>query len=124
MPREQNNAYQAMNYIMVDGSGQTSTGSTFSPFAQAGKFDVDFGVFTTTSKDEYVNGKLAEVQDNFRLFYEENMKAIDTAIDSLAKEKLTIDKTLQSNYDKATLKLQEMKSIFMHRYSPLLNYSK
>lgn len=128
MPRNENapinNGYQNMNYIMVEGSGQTSTGSNFSPWAQWGKYDIDFGAAPTTSKDEYVNGKISEVQDNFKLFYDENLKAIDTAMASLAKEKLTVDKALQPNYDKAIAKLQEMKTLFINRYSPLLNYSK
>ncbi len=128
MPRNENapvnNGYQNMNYIMVEWSGQTNTGSNASPFGQKVKFNVDFEAFPTTSKDEYVNGKLAEAQDNFRLFYEENIKAIDIAIESLTKEKLTVDKALQSNYDKALAKLQEMKTLFINRYSPLLNYSK
>lgn len=114
-----------MNYVMVDSDhGQSGTGINLFPFAQSGGLNFDFSPLPTTSKDEYVNGKLAEVQDNFKLFYDENIKAINAAIDSLSKEKLTADKSLQPNYDKAIAKLQEMKTIFINRYAPILRYSK
>ena len=123
-----NNAFQSMNYIMVEGSGQTNTGSNVSPFSQWERYNVDFSTPIpappTTSHDEYVNEKLAEVQENFTLFYNENITAIDAAIASLTKEKLTADKALQPNYDQAIAKLQEMKTLFINRYAPLLNYPK
>lgn len=75
------------------------------------------------SQDEYVNSKLDEIQDNFKAFYDENIKAIDTAIAKLKSEKLKVEKSIISNYNKAITKLEELKSIFILKYKFINDYS-
>lgn len=78
-----------------------------------------------TSTDSYVNEKLQEIDDCFRESYNSQLKNINDSIDKLISEKdKQIDEKAKARYEKAIGKLEEIKSLFIAKYKPIMEFNK
>lgn len=77
------------------------------------------------SNDSYVNEKLQEIDDCFKESYISQLKNINDSIDKLIIEKdKQTDEKIKTKYDKAITKLEEIKKLFILKYSPFLKFNK
>lgn len=74
------------------------------------------------STDPYVNEKLQEINSCFVDSYNSQLANINNSIDKLIieKDKQTDDKT-KAKYDRAIIKLEEIKRLFILKYSRIIN---
>jgi Zn-finger protein len=74
------------------------------------------------SKDEYVNEKLKEINDCFLANYKSHLENINSTIDKLTKEKdKQTDTKEKKKYETAIAKLEEIKKLFIVRYSSVID---
>ncbi|MFK7779690.1 MAG: hypothetical protein QM490_00955 [Candidatus Gracilibacteria bacterium] len=76
-----------------------------------------------TSDDEYVNEKLDEINDCFKSTYTSQLENIEKTITLFEnnRDKLR-DENDKSKYQKAIIKLEEIKKLFIERYKFVLDY--
>ena len=78
-----------------------------------------------SSKDEYVNEKLSEINECFVSTYNSHLKNIDDTIKKFEQSRdSSKNAKTKAKYEKAIKKLQEIRRLFVERYKFIQNYSK
>jgi hypothetical protein len=77
------------------------------------------------SQDEYVNEKLSEIHECFKIAYEKHLDSIEKTIFNFTKTRDSSDNTkIKAKYQRAIDKLNEIKELYVNRYKNLFNYNK
>lgn len=109
-----------LNWSLVDWLGDNLWWNAWGP--QIWTMNLGYNGQNYFSKDEYVNEKLKEINDCFLANYKSHLENINSTIDKLTKEKdKQTDTKEKKKYETAIAKLEEIKKLFIVRYSSVID---